>query len=241
MNKFVILTEIRTGYKWLASLICSHPKAFSFGEIFGSVRGVRQSSMFTQPLTAIKEKEDPVIWLKGNVEKWAMEKKLDVVGFKVNYVDGKYNENWDSLWKYIKSDFKIIHLTRNNLLDRALSELLASKEKNWSTHDYKAKIHIEPNHLLRIMHRSEWWQKEFRKKFKGMFELTYEEMMYNPEKLLEMQGFLGLEPQVLGSHHKKQRQFKQSHYIKNYGEISGMIREYFPCYKYMLDDPQIKM
>jgi len=236
MTKFVILTEIRTGYKWLSSLISSHPKAFCFGEIFGSVLDVRQSSMFTKPLRAIEEKEDPINWLKGNVEKWAEKNKIDVVGFKVNYVDGKYNDNWGSLWKYIGSEFKIIHLTRYNLLDRTLSELLALTENKWITDDYQSRIHISPQHLLKIMHRSEDWQQESRTRFQNMFEITYEEMVHTPEKLMDMQDFLGLEPQMLGSGSKKQRQFKQSNYIENYKEISDMIIEYFPCYKLMLDD-----
>ena len=240
MIKFVILTEIRTGYKWLSSLISSHPKSFCFGEIFGSDEEVRQQSMFAKPLTAIKEKEDPKIWLKDNIEKWAVKNKLDAVGFKVNYIDGKYNNNWDSLWEYIDKDFKIIHLTRNNLLDRALSELLAVKENKWATHDYKSKINIDPNHLLKIVKRSENWQKEAKNKFDRMFELTYEQMKYDPKSLINMQSFLGLEPQLLDSGSKKQRQFNQSHYIKNYKEISRIIREY-PCYKYMLDDPEIKI
>jgi len=234
MVKFIILTEIRTGYKWLASLLSSHPQAFCFGELFCSGRGVRQASMFDKPMRAIKEKEDPVIWLKENIEKWGQEENLDVLGFKVNYVDGKYNKKWDSLWEYIK-ELKIIHLTRKNLIDRALSEFLANKEKNWANEDYKSEIYIEPNHLLRIIHRSENWQKNARIMFKGMFEITYEQIQSQPKRMIELQRYLELTPQLLGSEQKKQRQYKQSHYIENYSEIRDMIRKYFPCYENMLD------
>jgi len=240
MVKFVILTEIRTGYKWLANSICSHPDAFCFGEIFGSDEKVRQQSMFEKPLIAIKENEDPKDWLKSTVEKWGQNKKA--LGFKVNYVDGRringqpgFNK-WASLWKYIIDDYKIIHLTRENLLDRALSELLASKESNWANEDYKLKLNVDPNHLLKIMHRSELWQKEARTMFGEMFEVTYEQMS-NPECISNIQRYLGLTPQTLTTNQKKQRKHPQSHYIENYNEIYRMLKIHFPCYSHMLDDP----
>lgn len=248
MVKFIILTEIRTGYKWLASSLCSHPDAFCFGEIFGSTRGVRQASMFNMPIHCIIEKEDPVIWLQENIEQWGKKNKLQAVGFKLNYVDGiqlngKYNKSrWDNLWHYVSSgEYKIIHLTRANLVDRALSELLADKDKIWANDDYDSKIRIEPNHLIKIIHRSERWQADARQRFEELFEITYEQMQFVPKSLTQLQQYLGLEAQTLTSNQKKQRKNQQSYYIENYDELSTMLKIYFPCYRNMLDHPEIKM
>lgn len=248
MTKFIILAEIRTGYKWLATSLSSHHNAFCFGEIFGSSKPVRQMSMFTMPLKCIEKEEDPVIWLKDNVEKWAENQNLHAVGFKLNYIDGKFldgkdNKNrWNNLWEYVSSgEYKVIHLTRANLIDRALSELLAIKESNWGNLDYKSKIHIDLNNLIKIIHRSEYWQTQARKMFDVMFEVTYEDLQSMPKKFDEIQQYLGLTARLLSSNQRKQRRKSQSHYIENYNEIYRMIKIHFPHYSNMLDHPEIKM
>ena len=239
MVKFIIISEIRTGYKWVASNLCSHPKAFCFGEIFGCSPPVRQQSMFNQPLKACKEDENPVKWLKGTVENWAEEKNLDAIGFKINYVDGKHKSEWYDLWKYISAgEYKIIHLTRGNLIDRALSEMLAYEENNWANRDYKSKIVFPPETLIKMLIKSEYWQWEAGCLFPNMFELKYETI---PQQLGDLQKFLGLEPQELSSAQRRQRHKKQYHYIQNYKQLRDMIVTYFPRFKHMLDPLEIKM
>lgn len=241
MNKFVILTEIRTGYKWLASLITSHPEAFCFGEIFGSVQGVRQASLFKEPIVAITEKENPVTWLQNNVEKWAEEKNLSAVGFKVNYVDGKHKPNWYPLWEYLASgEYKIIHLKRGNTFDRTLSELLANKEGNWSDKEYESKLTIKPFHLIKMMIKSEIWQTEAEKLFPNRFDIYYEQIAEQSPEIMDMQRFIGLDPIPLATYQRKQRKGKQSDYIENYSELSIMIRTYFPRYAHMLEPPYVQ-
>jgi hypothetical protein len=234
MVKFIIISEIRTGYKWVASHLCSHPKAFCFGEIFGSVEAVRQQSMFNQPLVACKENENPTDWLKNNVEKWAEKKNLDAIGFKINYVDGKHKSEWYDLWKYISSgEYRVIHLTRKNLIDRALSEMLAHKENNWANAHYNSKIDFNPEMLVKMITKSEYWQWEAKTLFPNMFELKYETI---PEQMESLQKFLDLKPHNLNSDQIKQRNKKQGAYIKNYAEIRKMITTYFPRYRFMLDN-----
>jgi len=239
MNKFLIVAEIRSGYKWLSSLISSHPQAFCFGEIFGSDEKIRQISLFNKPIKAIKEKEDPKKWIKNNLEKWAQSQNLMACGFKMNYVDGEYNIHWNNLWKYIQEEeYKVIHLTRKNLIDRSLSELLAVKEKNWSDKNYQSKIHVDPYCLMKMIARSELWQESLRKKFKNLFEIHYEDIPY---KLDDLQEFLGLPIKKLTTFHKKQRTKKQCDYIENYKEIEKMIKNHFPKFRKMLDIKEIKM
>lgn len=241
MQKFFIISESRSGYKWLATSICSHPEAFCFGEIFGSDYEVRKKSLFNQQnISAIKETENPVVWLKAVLEPWGKSRNLKALGFKINYADSEFNKYWYDLKKYLfySGEYKVIHLTRENKIDRCLSELLATQENNFGKNDYKSTLNINLNLLMLMIHRTELWQWETRKILKNRFEITYEKI---PESIFELQKYLGLNPITLTSNEEKQRKGKQSDYIVNYKELYILINQYFPCYRHMLEDINFKM
>ena len=223
IEKFIIVAEIRSGYKLLSALLDSHPNCTCFGEIFGSDKTVRQLSLRKQKISAIEANESPVDWL--NTVLFPHNQTAQSVGFKLNYVCAQ-STKWVCLWHHMKEDnWKIIHLTRANLLDRLLSQKLAIKENRWHVGNYKTTVNITLDELKRITNRSLKWQEEARNFFKDnlVFELEYNNIQ---SSIKEIQQFIGLHPKELRVDMNKQRSGNQGTFIDNYKSLcADCIRE----------------
>jgi len=219
MIKFVIVTEIRTGYKYLASCLRSHPHAFCFGEIFGSERWNRIDSLVF-PLPPIEDGQDSIKYLDDTIFAFAEKNHWKAAGFKLNYVCAR-QPAWAPLWDQIKEeDWKVVHLTRKNLFDRVLSELLAVNEQNWSDDAYNSKMPIDIKHVHNMIQRSMQWQEETNQFFAStpLLKVNYEDLT-STKTLRQVQKFIGLKPCKLNTIMKKQRTKRQKDYIANYEEL----------------------
>jgi len=238
MRNFAIIAELRSGYQMLATSLNSHPKAFCFGEIFGSDREVRKKSLWRQKVPVIEDSDDPVEYVKV-LNEYGVSKGYEAIGFKLNYVCAK-GPNWSHLWDHMAEDgWKFIHLTRSNLLNRLLSQIMAEQENNWSHKVYKSQATIEPSRLFFSTSQSFFWQKELREflHHNEVFELVYEEVQANFEKKMsEVQGFLGLDVQQLTTPMKKQQTRSQSKAIKNYRELYRHTHEKRPDLIHFFED-----
>jgi len=86
MEKFFIVSCLRSGYQLLKTYLSSHPEIFCFGEIFGSDRDIRIKSLFDQPVRVYEEGEDPSKYLDEITYPF---KHLSAIGLKINYSDHK--------------------------------------------------------------------------------------------------------------------------------------------------------
>ena len=229
MQKFVIVSEIRSGYQLLGSSLNSHRKCSCFGEIFGSDPKVRQLSFWGKRIKAIQDEEDPEIYLE---KKFFPKTRNKAVGFKLNYVCAS-KPKWKHLWQKIRIErWKIIHLTRWNLLNRLLSQKLAIKEHKWQHANYEEKVNIDFQDLDFHCKQSNNWQNWLRSYYKNneIFELEYKEVIPRFKETLQ---FLGLPKEEMLVKMKKQRIKSQSDHISNYKEIyrecikQGKYQEYF--------------
>jgi LPS sulfotransferase NodH len=212
MQRFVIIAEMRSGYQWLISLLNSHPQILCLGEIFNVDAEVRRLSLFGHPIPVRDDSYDPISYLEDVVEREAGRRKAKAFGFKVNYT----NEQ-EILWPYFEQKgWLVVHLTRRNLLDRLLSEMLAIQEQNWSHGSYRTSVEI-PFDELRWRTEQSWnWQKKTRESFRDVFEVEYEQL---PQIANEVVRRLGLPEYHLVSKLKKQHVQTHSRSISNYRQL----------------------
>ena len=124
MQHYVIIAQMRVGYQLLANLLNSHPQVLSLGEIFVDSYDVRISSMFNTNIPVYQPGQNPIVYIKNNIDTYAEQHGQKIAGFKLNY---RQTEMWG-----LAKEWKVIHLSRKNLLDRMISEQLAMKEENWN-------------------------------------------------------------------------------------------------------------
>lgn len=234
MKHFVIMAQIRTGYQLLASLLYSHSKVLSLGEIFVHPKDVRIRSLFGAKISPYEPDVDPVEYVEHTLDPYAEKIGAEILGFKLNYTE-------HILWDYMKSnDWHIIHLTRRNLLDRLISQKLAIQETKWNFKEYTSTIEISASELHAYSDDSLIRQAKVNDFF-NPHSIIYEDLIKNPTKTVDsLLDFLGLPPQQLTSPMIKQRTGPQSQYISNYARLySELVSSRSPYAKYLTDIPLI--
>lgn len=241
MEKFVIIAESRSGYQFLATLLNSNPKICCFGEIFGSSKPVRKVSLFNKSgnIDPVELNEDPVQWL-NKLNAHVKKNGFDAVGFKLNYVCAN-NPEWKHLWDHIRDDgFKIIHLRRENLLNRYLSQKLARKEENWNWGVYEERIKIPCKEFLWAFRQSYKWQEDTEAFFSKSptAHVWYEDLETRARHVcFDVQKFIGVKPKFkLTSPMPKQRKKSQSYHLDNYKEIYSCLLNEFPEFFSFMED-----
>lgn len=111
---FVVLTRSRTGSNLLLSFLNSHPNVFCEGEIFARMNGA-----------------DPVRRLRKTFRK--QPRHIHAKGFKIFYyhpLDMEAAEFWAELER--RTEIRIIHLTRDNILRTLVSRKIAEIRGSWT-------------------------------------------------------------------------------------------------------------
>jgi hypothetical protein len=219
MRNFLILTEARCGYQFLSQLLNSNPEVFCLGEIFGNKSEVRKGSMFQCPFRTVEENEDPVVYLQNLYDQFGAGR---VFGFKLHYVHAG-RPSWAKLWTHIAEEqWNVIHLYRENLLDRLISDNLAVTERNWNRGLYKSQIEIAPQELQSMTDRSLFWREDGIKRLSNnpMLFISYEDLVSKQDEVCwKIQRFLGVTQMTLTANTIKQRVGRQRQYVSNYNEI----------------------
>jgi LPS sulfotransferase NodH len=159
---------------------------------------------------------------------------FSAVGFKI-----LYGTLWASNWKNVldevlaDNNIKIIHLTRKNRLRRFLSAYTVANVTGVTlalSEDERpeiAKISVSVDECIADMRRVTTEELQIRHEFSGhrVFEITYEEVI-NPadSKLIELQQFLGVEPELLTTPTVKLLSDDLREIIENYVELYEAFR-----------------
>lgn len=232
MKHYAIIAQMRVGYQLLTNLLGSHPDVLALGEIFVDSKDVRTDSMFGTNIPIYTINENPVLYIKNNIDKYAESHGYKITGFKLNY-------RQQDLWSVVK-DWKVIHLTRKNLLDRIISEKLAMQEQNWNFHEYSGRFNLSA-HELNLYCEDSIFTGNTVDQFFNPFKLYYEDLAYNTEETIaKVLEYLELEPKPLNTIMKKQRTKSQSAYIANYKELySELMSSKSEHRRYLTDIPII--
>lgn len=236
MENFLIVAEIRSGYQLMATLLNSNSEVICLGEIFGSDRDIRIKSLFHFPVPVIEETDHAINYVE-KISDTARQKGCKAFGFKVNYVCAR-SANWSELWNYaVVKKWRIIHLHRENLLDRLISEKLANSSNNWNHNEYQNQITVSMPELessYAISMASQSWANDFFRN-NPVCNMTYEELELNREKSCDiLQDFLGITRKPLKTFMKKQRIGNQSKFVSNYKDLYCICSQH-PVFSKWLD------
>ena len=234
--KFVVLTQARTGSNMLVSMLDSHPGVKCFGEVFnpdssfGYENWLQKSSLRRVANKYIRD---------YNVEKYLdsllavrPEDNTQAVGFKVIY-PGQF-DRWSNLRYYWRTyDYKIISLTRKNLVRKYVSSNIAYFDGVWSAQEHRVKrtsITVDVSDLLRSIERMETIYRlidTLTVEFRGI-QINYEELSSNRDSVmreifhfLEVQEF---EVGALKAKTVKQNPQRLNQLIENYDEVCSALR-----------------
>jgi LPS sulfotransferase NodH len=230
--RFMITCPARTGSTMLTRCLRSHPETCTHGEVFSPEGPTHLDGLpadMHHPLDAAMVRlrdRDPVAFLHDVVFE-AGDRKA--VGFKF-----KYEELGLRPWRKVRTAIvkdravRIVHLTRENLLERFLSAYVAVNV----THVFNvARVADQPEPVL-LRLSPEACAKDFevtlrrqeraREMFSGhpILEVTYESLVSRRvETLALVEEFLGIEVCDLGPKTRKLRTSAMSEVIENYTEL----------------------
>lgn len=172
-NKFVIISDSRTGSTLLLNMLGFHPNIEIEGEKFKNFHGKTGLSIWNE----IFKKRYP---------------KIKQVGFKLFYFHslGKDKTVWNNLFK--DTSITILHLTRENILKSLISKKIGLKTGKWTENiNAKEMIDLETKKIKLDPLECENYFKEisdYQNKTNEMFgnhrliQISYENFILNPDK-----------------------------------------------------------
>ena len=232
--RFLITCPARTGSSMLTSFLQSHPDICMHGEVFG--RGAPLAffgldySRGAPPLEDVLRRirnRSPVRFLTKFV---FYAGAYRAVGLKLKYEE-LLRPEYGELMHHLGDDteIKIVHLRRENLLERFLSQHVAVKvTKVYNISDEADRpadpgpVYLPIDECEDDFARTERRQARFHDCFAGhdAIEVTYEQLVASREVTLRrVQEFLGLEPRPLETIHKRLRNRSLGDSIENWDEL----------------------
>lgn len=210
--RFLIVCPARTGSTMLAWYLRDHPDVCMHGEVFApkgpvALDGLEASlgEPLEEALRAVRDRE-PVRFLHDVVFVAA---DRCAVGFKFKYEELSLRR-WAKVRRALAddTDLRVIHLSRENLLGRYLSQFIATQVThvfNLTSPNGRADVPpvvLDRDDCLADFQRIEAREHEFRALFARhpTIDVKYEELVASPERsLAQIQDFLGLELRTLRS------------------------------------------
>ncbi|MDO6712211.1 sulfotransferase domain-containing protein [Aliiglaciecola sp. 2_MG-2023] len=241
----MILTNGRSGSNYLVDIINQHPSLYNYGEVLGSWSKKRKIKQFLR----IEKEEDYLQFILQNKVFFYLSqlfyflknrslfkyKKPSYVthtgikefGIHIQRLNLKH-------WLLNNDNLQIIHLYRENQLDRYISLFamqstgLVSSQKSSS----KMKITIDCNDLLNTL---DIYEKEMEFQFElansvdssRVMSLSYENLFYDENKnelIGQMFDFLGVPRIPLKERHKRILSNELSEKIENYSELVNALQ-----------------
>lgn len=212
-RRFVILCLGRTGSTHLQSMLDFHSQAICFGELFGDGK---------PPTFAASPHSEPRAFL-DELFAGAEERAL---GFKLPMNSIRHTA---AAADAVRADpeMAVIRLSRSNRLAQLVSRrLLASTGVSQSIFgDYgEATVRIDPRECFAAFARMDADEAELDELAAGheSFRITYEELG-EEARLVELQRFLGIEPEPLRSWFTRLRTRPLAETIENWDELAAVL------------------
>ncbi|MHC5063372.1 MAG: sulfotransferase [Planctomycetota bacterium] len=231
-ENFIILSDSRSGSTLVVSLLNSHGQVRCEGEVFHQNepkkifwRAARPGETTAEEL-ALRD-SDPGAFLEKYVFSQESADEL-ATGFKLFYHHASLPQ-WLPVWDFLEArkSLKVIHLIRENQLERILSNKIAMTTNKWFSlksegADAPPVVTLDEKTCYQEFQASATKQAKFRSQFSGhpMLEIAYEDLVADREasnsRILE---FLGVENRPMFTGLKKQNTRKLSDAIGNFAEL----------------------
>ena len=212
-TRFVILCLGRTGSTHLQSMLDFHSQARCYGEIFGDGK---------PPTFAASDDPDPAAFLARMLAEGLADDERRAVGLKLPINSIRLTPAAAEIAR-ADDQLAVIRLSRRNRLAQLVSrQLLATTGVSQSIFGSygETTIRLEPEACLPALERIEAEERELDALCAGheTFPIAYEELA-DEGRLVELQRFLGLDPEPLRSWFERLRTRPLAQTVSNWGEI----------------------
>lgn len=217
-------------------------------EVFHQTFLYRRTYWLERPNYHLAEHGDPVRYIEHHVLP-CNQRMYRVLGFKL-FLPQLEETSFGSALSYLERfpDLKIIHLLRENMLDRVISKLLAERDQQFVLEEGAANAAVRPlfieyDRCVDMLRRWEQILARTIAAFPGhpRYTLTYKKLTTHPSmSLAGLQTWLGVEPIALERTLKltKQRVKPKREMIENYEELRKKTALEHPSWlRYFDDDP----
>lgn len=180
---FIVLTRSRTGSNLLLSFLNSHPNVFCEGEIFAKLDGA-----------------DPL--RRMNRALGRQPRHIHAKGFKLFYyhpLDANAGAFWAELER--RSEIRVIHLTRDNILRTLVSRKIAGIQGAWTGTRHDAgdardkRVIVTPEELEEGFQDTRGWEESAKGRFGShpVLSVSYEGLVRDPKDCYQVLcRFLGV-------------------------------------------------
>lgn len=248
ITRFILLGRTRTGSTLLQTLLSSHSQIRVFGELFAAyaLPGWGIEPVLKSPKAIALIQNDPVSFLDKylftlvprQLAASPFKPGLRVVGFKLFY-DQAREEPWQTVWDYARerTDIRIIHIKRRNLLKAHLSHKRAQASRSWidtplnrPNEDAPVSdlhLHLDYEECLRAFTHTREQEQICDEMFAShqRIEVLYEDLSADWRKEIErVQDFLDVPRESLEPVTRKQASLPMANEIANYLELKDRFR-----------------
>lgn len=223
VKRFVILTNGRSGSTLLVSYLRQNSNIRLYGEIFGKY-------YLAQPMVRELIRRDGAVSYFKNMQSRCLAESHVGVKILYSHLEPSYGEERgvpdlpavvDELVR--DKDIKILHLRRDNLLDIAISGMLAKLTKSYSGRDYgDLRIVLPVDRCRQTFEQLQRQSERYRTLFSehDYLEITYEDLVDTPDGTLASAfAFLGAELVAAQTTLKKQNRSPRETVVTNYAEL----------------------
>ena len=231
-NRFIILTDQRSGSNHLAGLLDSHRSVRVAGELFNPDRHhLDRSHELVQGLGDLRSR-DPVAYLEAFYTQ-PLDESTTHIGFRI-FHDHARQRSEKGIWTALRRmrNLQVIHLKRGNILRNLLSLKLAERSSEWERLEGTPPVRYDPLRIefkeaiahIKARERSFSRASRFFRRHQRI-EILYEDLEREEERTLEaLLRFLGLAMQPLASSTLKQNQQSTRELIENHAELEDRFR-----------------
>lgn len=215
---FAIVFVGRQGSSYLQGLINSHPDATCEGELFSPTARLLADVLRRRTISfRNSRKTDAASYLQSGLHK----KGGSAVGFKMPYLS--LVEHPDARDAFEALGYRVIRLSRDNLLDQYISFKLATINSAWRSDRGSIRVNrftAEPADVEEAFLKWTRWDSELARMVETLpsLHVTYEELV-DGSGLTRSLEFLNLRKVSLHSPFRRQRSGTQSEIIENYGQL----------------------
>ena len=232
-NRFIILTDQRSGSNHLAGLLDSHRSVRVAGEIFNPDRHhLDPSHELVQGLVDLRGR-NPVAYLEAFFTQ-PLDDSTTHLGFRI-FHDHARDRAEKGVWTALRRmrNLQVIHLRRGNILRNLLSLKLATRSSEWERLEGTPPVRYEPLRIefqeaishIKTRERAFSRGTRFFRRHQRI-EILYEDLDRDEERTLEgLLGFLGIVRQPLASSTLKQNRQSTRELIENHAELEERFRD----------------
>ena len=231
-QRFIILTDQRSGSNHLGDLLDSHGSVRVAGELFNpDHQHISRNHPLPEGLRVMRG-GDPVAYLEAFFTQ-TLDPSITHLGFRI-FHDHARSRTERSIWTALRrtKGLQVINLKRRNALRNLLSLKLAMRSSEWQRLEGSPPVRYEPLRIefkeaiahFRSRERSFARGRRFFRRHQRT-EIFYEDLERDEERRLEaLLRFLGLPSQPLVSSTRKQNQQPTRELIENHAELEDRFR-----------------